>query len=361
MTLANVIMYSRSNKDFPGFAHMRSQILPILVQYYDWKRHESLYIDGELYKHGLMLQEVTSIARNVAKNSKPKKYPLEFWTFDCFYPSRTLTYDEDDNSMTFAARYALLEKIFTGPIKMKRYPFNLEKMLDSVEDIKRMINMEIRHNDNADDSDVEEIDVNYRGYKDVAEVDSMINLLRQYDSRFSGGEVPQNICDGVMKEMSMEAKRMGYFVLVPNTRVESFLQFEFYYQGLLSAEFEGAMFRNINGEYLTNLGSDDSRRSVDLQKHKPTYTREFPVIGFTTGKGTNAGAVIWICQAGSGKFNTVPKNSSIAERRSIYKELRKKKNFDKKYKGRLLTVEYEDISDDSTPLRAKGIGFRDID
>ncbi len=361
VSIEHVVIYSRSNKDFPGLAHIRRQILPILVKHYDWERRESLYIDGELYKHGLLLQQIVSIARNEKKNADYKKHPLEFWTFDCFYPSRTITYAKsEEDSMTFTQRYALLESLFSDEQpKLKKYPFNLSQMVDSAEGIKHMIAVEMQYNESiGDDSDgEEEIEINMRGYDDLNELNQMISLLRQHDTDRFGGN---GVC-GAMKDLQMVAKRYGYFVLVPNVRVESFLQFEFFYQGVLSAEFEGAMIRNVNGEYLTGLGSDDSRRSNDLQKHKPSYTKEFPVVGFTSGKGTNAGAIIWECQAHSTKFTTVPKNSSISARRAAYKELKKKKNFNSKYKGRLYTVEYEDISEDGVPLRAKGIGFRDID
>lgn len=341
LTPDNVIMYSRSNKDFPGLRHMRKQILPILLDKYDWARRESIYLDGELYKHGLKLQQVTSLARNEAKNSDPDKHPLEFWMFDCFYPSRTA--DADDDDMVFKERYALLTDIFSDPrwigkkVKAKRYAFDIEAMTASVREIKTMIEAE----------DVP----NFRGYKDMDEIVQMINLLEHSSDDMK--------C--IFK--SIEAMRMGYFVLVPNCRVESFLQFEFYYQGLLSAGFEGAMFRNINGEYITNLGSDDSRRSTDLQKHKPTYTREFPVVGYTSGKGTNAGAIIWVCQVHESniKFNVVPKNTTLDARKKLYQRVKKKDNFNTKYKGRLYTLEYEDISEDGAPLRAKGLEFRDID
>lgn len=353
VSYTNVIMYSRSNKDFPGFKHIRKQLLPLLIDMYDWKNHESLYVDGELYKHGLLLQEITSIARNKSKNSKPSEYPLEFWIFDCFYPSATVTYAPDSvDPPTFLERYKVLETMFAraGKSKMKRYKFDVDTMIKSVEDIRNMVNNELEYNRRAAEADEDEIVVNYRGYEDMNEINMMIGFIHE---NANNGRLP----------LAMEAKRVDYLVLVPNTPAASFTEFEFYYQGLLSVKFEGAMWRNVDGEYITGTGSDESRRSKDLQKHKPTYTREFEVIGFTSGKGTNSGAIIWICRVSADgiKFNTVPKNSSIRERRSIYKSLIRGGDFDKKYKGRMLTIEYEDISEDGAPLRAKGIGFRDID
>jgi hypothetical protein len=358
LTIHNVHMYSRANKDFPGFTHMRSQILETLIDNYDWKKRESLYLDGELYKHGLLLQQVTSIARDEKKNEDVESYPLEFWLFDCFYPSRTTVYAHDEDAvMSFKDRYSLLESIFEGkPTKVKTYKFDIGKMVHEAETIKKMIEAEKKYSDDTD----EDIDVNYRGYEGLREVEQMVNLVKQHDTEHY---VDGSDSSGNTLPLSMKVLKWKYFMLVPNTRVESFLQFEFYYLGLLSCGFEGAMFRNINGGYVTNLGSDDSRRSIDLQKHKPTYTAEFRVVGFTSGKGSNAAAVIWVCRVGEKgtKFNVVPKNSNLKERRSIFKKLQKDGYFARKYKGRMYTVEYEDISKSGAPLRAKGIGFRDIE
>jgi hypothetical protein len=357
ITIENVIMYSRANKDFPGLAHIRKQLLPILINAYDWERHESIYLDGELYVHGSSLQQITSLARNKDKNSKPKKNPLYLWLFDCFYPSSTETYlAADQKVMTFTERYKILTDLFVGDYESIRYDFDADAMLEGVEEIKRLITNEEVHAKGAeDDSDVEvPSEINYRGYHSIGEVSQMISFMEDKKNHT------------IVGFDALETKKYGYCVLVPNTRVESFFQFELYYHGLLSAGFEGAMYRNMNGGYLTNLGSDDSRRSIDLQKHKPTYAKEFVVVGFTTGKGSNAGAVIWQCKTKKGNvvFNVTPKNSSISTRRRIYSSIKNKKGrsvFKDKYKGRMYTVEYEDISDNGTPLRAKGIGFRDID
>lgn len=329
----DVVIYSRSNKDFPGFSHLREQLLPILIQLYDTENMESIYLDGEFYYHNLLLQEITSIARNKAKNERPKEHKLEMWLFDCFYPSR---------KDILEVRYERLSNIFADkPIKTKTYEFDRDRMLASARELEDMLKLEKERG----------IPEDFRGYEDIHELRDMISILEKKGDSF--GNV----------QSSITVRKWQYLVLVPNQKVESFLELQYYYYGLLSVGFEGAMIRNYGSKYITNLDSDNSRRSPDLLKHKPTYTKEFPVIDFTKGKGSNAKAIIWVCKVPEtdSEFNVVPKHTTLEARRKLYKKVSKDDNFEERYKGRMLGVEYEDVGDSGVPLRAKGIGFRNID
>jgi hypothetical protein len=107
----NVILYSRQLKDFPGFSYLKLELLQPLVDFFDTKQEESLYVDGELYKHGMSLQDINGIARNESKNDKLTKDSLEFHVFDCFYPSQL--------SMPFELRFQLLQD-FLHNVENKR-------------------------------------------------------------------------------------------------------------------------------------------------------------------------------------------------------------------------------------------------
>ena len=92
-----------------------------------------------------------------------------------------------------------------------------------------------------------------------------------------------------------------------------------------------------------------------------TYADEYEVVGYTGGKkGRDVNAIIWQCKVPNGNtFNVTPKNITYAERYLIYKKASTNDGFNKLYSGRMMTVEYEDLSNDNVPLRAKSIGFRD--
>ena len=105
-----------------------------------------------------------------------------------------------------------------------------------------------------------------------------------------------------------------------------------------------------------------SIRSKFVLKRKMTYADEFEVVGFEQGtKGRDIGAILWICKTPKTKkiFSVTPKNITYEERYKLFKEASKANQFDENFKGRMMTIEYEDLSLDEIPLRAKSIGFRE--
>lgn len=126
--------------------------------------------------------------------------------------------------------------------------------------------------------------------------------------------------------------------------------------------YEGIILRNVTGTYKAGATKLSTLRSNDLVKLKPKFTDEYEVVGFTDGKrGKDKNAIIWICKTkDKGKeFNVTPKDVTYQERYDLYQDCLK--NFDKKYKHRMITIEYEDLSDDNIPQRAKALVFRDYE
>lgn len=103
----DVIMYSRQHKIYEGFKYIKKELFDTLFNYYEYDENtnESLYLDGEIYKHGKRLQHITSIARNIKKNNDSKSSDgMEYHLYDCFYPSNmNMIYDE---------RKKILEKFY---------------------------------------------------------------------------------------------------------------------------------------------------------------------------------------------------------------------------------------------------------
>jgi ATP-dependent DNA ligase len=137
--------------------------------------------------------------------------------------------------------------------------------------------------------------------------------------------------------------------------------------------YEGLIIRKATGKYEYSFRN---YHSSEILKMKPTFDKEYKCIGYTNGKGKDAGAVIWVCEVAhedrlGGKsnedyiFNVVP-NMPLEERKRVFRCLQRKTNddddaetmFDIYVLGKPLTVEYQELSETGVPLRAKGKAFR---
>ena len=274
----HVIMYTRQQKILPHMEYIKEALYPYINKLYDSADKQSIYLDGEIYKHGKRLQDITGKARRESKSEELHLDTIsnitnisnitmlnEYHIYDCFYPHEL---DTD-----FDTRHKQLSVLF-------------DAMNDQVLKFIKPVATKIAN--------------------DKKEVDDIYKLF--------------------MKQ--------GY---------------------------EGAILRNIDGIYKahkTNMNS--GVRSHDLIKLKPKFTDEFKCVDFTCGeKGKDVNAIIYICENNKGiRFNITPKNMTYKERYNMYKEC--EKNFNK-YKNKLLTVEYEALSADGIPLRAKALLFRDYE
>lgn len=280
----NVILATRQRKEFQGFDHIRRILLEPLIVMFNESGH-SLYLDGEFYKHGKALQDISGEVRNIEKNSKVTKDSVKYWVFDCFYPTELTTITKD--------RLDLLEDFF------------------------------------------------------------MVFETTSVD--WTGSKLPDSI--------QKSGKEM--VCMVPHERVNDEKELMEQYKMWLSKDYEGLMYRNPNSPYLAHPTKTGTfLRSKGLLKLKMRYSDEFELVGFTEGtKGRDKGAIMWICQTKDGKktFHATPKNTTLKKRYAMFKKITEDGDFDKKYKGRMMTIEYEDLSKDGVPLRAKSVGFRDYE
>jgi hypothetical protein len=250
-----LIAYTRNKKIYQSIDHIKQELLPYMKQLYN---KESIYLDGEIYKHNKSLQKISGESRN----EKVSKDLNEYHIYDCFYPSKL--------NMPFKERNGIIEELF--------------KLIGENDYIK---------------------------------------------------ETPTLIVDNYEEAVKQ-------------------------YNKFIKKNYEGAMLRNIDSKYLASSSHTGANlRSKELVKLKPKHTEEFEIINYTQGKkGKDVGAIIWVCKTETGKeFNVTPKGITYQERYALFEEC--KNNFKKKYKGRMLSVEFQEKSDYGVPLRAKGINFRD--
>jgi len=118
--------------------------------------------------------------------------------------------------------------------------------------------------------------------------------------------------------------------------------------------YEGIMLRNKNGPYLLK------NRSNDLQKYKEFEDAEFEIIGFKEANGEDRGTIIWEClynkPDGTKEIFAVRPRGNRDLRREWF--LQAQKNFDKNFKGKQLTVRYQELGPEGCPRFPVGIDVR---
>jgi ATP-dependent DNA ligase len=270
-TISNVILYTRQKKEYVGFNKIREDLLHALIDMWDFESNHSIYIDGELYKHGFNLQTISGAVRNPKRNEIPKYDGIKYHVFDVFYPSNP--------EIEFKDRIEYLDDTFSALIV-----------------------------GNSESKCIERVDT----------------------------------------------------IKVKNEDAQERL-----YKKFLNRGYEGIILRNASSLYLTHPTKNSmSIRSKYVLKRKMTYSDEYEVVDFDQGsKGRDKGAIMWICKTHNTDklFRVTPKNTTYDERYKTFKDANanNKKGFINKFKGRMMTVEYEDLSKDGVPLRAKAVGFRE--
>jgi len=294
----NVIIYSRTLKDYPDMDHMKKILYPYLNDLFDTESRppQSIFLDGELYKHGHALQDLQGYSRRSKENRiKERQKMIQL---------------HSTQSNTSQSHMAQLNEVNEYHLYDCFYPLEL----------------------------------------DTAWISRKEQLNELYNA-LSNQPDP---------ELHYSPKDL--IKLVPTWEVKSLADAKKCFKHVIAQGYEGLILRNKLGVYLASPDQTGAMlRSPDLVKLKPKYTDEFEVVGFTDGKrGKDKGAIIWIAQTKSGvTFHVTPKDMDYQERYALFKD--SQKHFNKKYAHRMLTVEYESLSNTGVPLRAKALTFRDYE
>lgn len=345
-----IVTHTRDLKEIPGIPQIKAELLKPLSEFYNNDEQSSVRIDGELFGFDVPLNEISGWARNPAINNAPIKkdnvdHLVQYFIFDCFDPS--------DTAMSFESR------------------------LEYIETISGTLNAEMTETEFPIDVDAacEMAETEYK--KTFAHYQSQIGSIetkakRTEEQEFLKDEYPfasfeewratLDQMDTAHKNFSF--KIYGNLAFVPTLKVSNKAELLCLYYAAVHAKFEGLMARNASGQYATSNESKTTKnRSTDLQKLKPWYDEEFEIAGFTSGKGRNQNAIIWICKTSSDQlFNCDPKNMSIDNRKVLFAELTNNPaKFRDEYQGLMMTVQYEEKNSTSgIPQRAKALGIRTV-
>jgi ATP-dependent DNA ligase len=117
---------------------------------------------------------------------------------------------------------------------------------------------------------------------------------------------------------------------------------EQYHTQFVKLGYEGLMVRTPDGLY------QEQKRSNDLLKYKKFKDDEFKVVGVHEGNG---GIAIFDCITKEGRTFGVNMKCTKEEKQLYLTEF-------EKYNGKLLTVRYQELTDDGVPRFPVGIDFR---
>jgi DNA ligase-1 len=111
--------------------------------------------------------------------------------------------------------------------------------------------------------------------------------------------------------------------------------------------YEGIMLRNKTGLY-------SNARSVHLQKYKEFFDMECKIVDFKEGEGAEEGCVIWICETEDKKQFACRPRGTREERQELFAT-------GDEHVGKMLTVRYQELTDDGLLRFPVGIAIRDYE
>lgn len=120
-----------------------------------------------------------------------------------------------------------------------------------------------------------------------------------------------------------------------------------YHEKCVSQGYEGVIIRNLKGAY------EKGFRSSNLIKLKVFNDAEFEIINVVEASGRDAGTAIFVCKCKGGWFSVKPQGT-----RKLRKEY-----FDNQDKliGKMVTVQYQGLSDEGIPRFPSAVTIRDYE
>tara|TARA_Y100000593_G_scaffold21384_1_gene42868 strand:+ start:624 stop:1799 length:1176 start_codon:yes stop_codon:yes gene_type:complete len=138
----------------------------------------------------------------------------------------------------------------------------------------------------------------------------------------------------------------GCLIPVETPQCETEEQLMMYEDRYIKRGFEGSMARNKDSKYLFGY------RSKDLLKVKRFLDDEYEITGFTDGISIETGCLIFTCKTKDGQEFSVRPIGTHDERKEMFKK-------GDTYIGKLLTVKYQELSNDGVPRFPVGLHIRE--
>lgn len=142
--------------------------------------------------------------------------------------------------------------------------------------------------------------------------------------------------------------RFKRLVRVRSETVHNAAQVERGMDAALRDGYEGVMLRDPSAAY------EPGKRSAALLKYKRFHDAEFEIVDYAEASGKDAGTVVFVCKAGNGRrFRVRPMGTREARTRMLQAA--------PALKGRMLTVKFQELTDDGVPRFPVGVAVRDYE
>ena len=139
-----------------------------------------------------------------------------------------------------------------------------------------------------------------------------------------------------------------YFELCPTVEAACFSEVKELHDKFIEQGFEGAMARTFSGKYRCDY------RSPDLMKYKEFVDEEFEICTTFEGMGKDAGTAIFQVRNATNHLFKVRPKGTLEQRKKYWKQ----KN---ELVGKMLTVRYQNLTEDGIPRFGVGIAIRDYE
>jgi len=191
--------------------------------------------------------------------------------------------------------------------------------------------------------------VRKKTYKNQKDIDDMKKVkLNVFDAMDTADKTMSFLHRWKKAKSYVSLDTTNTLTMVPCYRVNDDSQVKSLLTKFLAAGDEGVMIRNIKSPY------EQGKRSQHLQKYKLFVDAEYKIVDALEGQGNDIGTVIWVCETSTGqRFKCRPKGTQ-AVRRDWYRNRQK-------YFGKLLTVKYQELTNDGIPRFPVGIAIRDYE
>lgn len=151
------------------------------------------------------------------------------------------------------------------------------------------------------------------------------------------------------KRMQMVAEMVTDYPVV-TTKLESSEELWRLLDAYIDDGYEGLIYRNPDGVY------KHGRSGRDLLKLKKFLDAEYQIVGAIEGKGKDKGTPIWVC-----RVSAVDERTFKARPMGTY-EWRREAWADRlNYYGKMLTVRYQELTDEGIPRFPIGVSVRDYE
>lgn len=188
---------------------------------------------------------------------------------------------------------------------------------------------------------------------------SLISIIKRDDVHENHEAVQYHIYDVVSKEnyldrfssLALIEKTIGFsdpLCLVKTILILNEDEMEQVYNRFVDDGYEGAMYRGLDKPY-------EHKRSTQLLKIKEMQDDEFEIIGVLEGNGKLMGhAGSFVCKTKDGKEFRAKLKGELDGLKEYFV------NFDK-YKGKMLTVQFQDYTPEGKPRFPVGLRIRDYE